>query len=385
MASLRRFPRTKYWFACFTMPDGRRVQRSTRETSRTKAQAKANQFEAAAKERMKARQVHRVLADIYRAAHNEELPDSTARTFFATWLARRKHETKLATWMVYRRRVHVFEQFLGVRADRPLGEIAREDIQRFRDSEVERVAAATTNVTIKILRAIFEDARRDNLISDNPAKDVRSLESSPAQRRPFTVEELRAIVAHADPEWRSLVHFGLYCGLRLSDIALLTWQNVDWAADEIRLRTGKTGRVVAIPISSPLRRHIEANLTAGDDPTAPVHPRAYRTVALAGRTGTLSNQFAALLAVAGLAEKRTHAAKDKQAPKGSGRRTRRASSQVSFHSLRHTATSLMKNAGISPAIVQDIIGHDSAEMSAHYTKIESASKRKALEALPDLD
>jgi hypothetical protein len=44
----------------------------------------------------------------------------------------------------------------------------------------------------------------------------------------------------------------------------------------------------------------------------------------------------------------------------------------------------MKNAGISPAIVQDIIGHDSAEMSAHYTHVEHAAKKHALASLPDL-
>ena len=44
----------------------------------------------------------------------------------------------------------------------------------------------------------------------------------------------------------------------------------------------------------------------------------------------------------------------------------------------------MKNAGISPAIVQDIIGHDSPAVSAHYTHIEESAKRKAIGAMPDL-
>jgi site-specific recombinase XerD len=44
----------------------------------------------------------------------------------------------------------------------------------------------------------------------------------------------------------------------------------------------------------------------------------------------------------------------------------------------------MKNAGISLAIVQDIIGHESAVISAHYTHIDEAAKRSALESLPDI-
>jgi integrase len=56
-------------------------------------------------------------------------------------------------------------------------------------------------------------------------------------------------------------------------------------------------------------------------------------------------------------------------------------SEISFHALRHTTTSLMKNAGISPAVVQDIIGHDSEAISAHYTHIDDAAKRSALQKL----
>lgn len=95
---------------------------------------------------------------------------------------------------------------------------------------------------------------------------------------------------------------------------------------------------------------------------------------------TLSRQFGELLSSLELTEAQSHAAKND----GKGRAAHRGKSEPSFHSLRHTATSLMKNAGISPAIVQDIIGHDSAEMSAHYTHVEHAAKKNALASLSDL-
>ena len=66
------------------------------------------------------------------------------------------------------------------------------------------------------------------------------------------------------------------------------------------------------------------------------------------------------------------------------RSAKRSTGELSFHCLRHTATSLLKNAGISPAIVQDIIGHDSAAVSAHYTHIEADAKRNALNAMPNV-
>jgi integrase len=70
-------------------------------------------------------------------------------------------------------------------------------------------------------------------------------------------------------------------------------------------------------------------------------------------------------------------------PDGAGRDARRATSELSFHSLRHSATSLMKNAGVSPAIVQEFVGHDSKIINENYTHIETEVLRKAADSLPD--
>ena len=59
-------------------------------------------------------------------------------------------------------------------------------------------------------------------------------------------------------------------------------------------------------------------------------------------------------------------------------------SAISFHSLRHTATSLLKNAGGSEAIAMDIIGHDSKAISRQYTHIDDAAKRSAFGKMPDV-
>ncbi|NDJ14627.1 MAG: integrase, partial [Acidobacteriia bacterium] len=50
----------------------------------------------------------------------------------------------------------------------------------------------------------------------------------------------------------------------------------------------------------------------------------------------------------------------------------------------HTATSLLKNAGVSEVVARDIIGHDSAAVSANYTHVDEDTKRKAVDLLPDI-
>ena len=148
---------------------------------------------------------------------------------------------------------------------------------------------------------------------------------------------------------------------------------MDLARGELALVSRKTSRRQLIPIAAQLQKFIESADT-GDDPKQPLFPKASE----AKRISTLSNQFYDIMADAGLVESR------KRKSNGKGRNSRRTFNELSFQALRHTATSLMKNAGISPAIVQDIIGHDSPAISAHYTRIEESAKRRDVETLPDV-
>lgn len=109
--------------------------------------------------------------------------------------------------------------------------------------------------------------------------------------------------------WRSIVICGLYTGARLSDLAVMTWQAVNWETKTIHFVSRKTERVTEIPMPPALVAHIES-LPSSDDPKGPLHPRAYAITAKLGRSGILSNQFAEILAEAGLIPPRTHAAKE---------------------------------------------------------------------------
>lgn len=119
-------------------------------------------------------------------------------------------------------------------------------------------------------------------------------------------------------------------------------------------------------------------LPAGDDPSAPLFPEASAVVAKDGNVGRLSQQFYAILVVAGMAKERG------REETGMGHAQRRTVSEISFHSLRNTATSLLKNAGVPAAVAMDIIGHESEAINRHYTHTEAATKRAALRKLPKL-
>jgi integrase len=103
-------------------------------------------------------------------------------------------------------------------------------------------------------------------------------------------------------------------------------------------------------------------------------------VQTSGAVKTLSRQFYELLSDAGLTTPKAH----RQSETAPGRDGPRELSPLSFHSLRHTATSLMKNAGVNASVVMDIIGHESEAISAHYTHVDEKTKRDALRKMPAL-
>jgi integrase len=376
MASLTKRPTSSFWVACFTDRNGRRLKRSTATTDRKQAQKIADQYEEAARRKRTAIQV---IAQLQREITGDDFSNTSVRGFIDSWLQRKEPEIAPSTLAFYRNAASKFLTFLGPAADDDLTAVTRDQLTRFRNEQAKLFSATTANHQTKFLRMLFRAARRDALVADDPAEFVHTVrQRNQPGRRPFALDELRALLAVADEEWKSMILCAIYTGQRLSDIAALTWANVDLTRSEIRLVTRKTGKRVMIPIAAPLARCLET-LPSSDDPHAPVHPRAYGILKVQGKSGHLSNQFADLLAQAGLRKKAPH-----RRTHGRGRGARREQAgNLSFHCLRHTSVTLLKEAGVPDAAIMALVGHDSVAMSQHYTHIGRDALEKAANALPD--
>ena len=69
---------------------------------------------------------------------------------------------------------------------------------------------------------------------------------------------------------------------------------------------------------------------------------------------------------------------------GHGRDGRRRRYDLSFHSLRHTAVTLLKEAGTPQAVAMEFIGDDSPAISMNYTHVGAEALKKAAAALPEI-
>ena len=406
--------------ACFTLPDGTRTQRSTKvrfdgvrcedlrplkaflagllqveveftaslnpgvawntRDAKRLAQRIAEKYDETSRNARHGHliegQARSVIADIFAIANKEQLPSSTTEDFCRSWLKRKEVEAGEKTHIRYGVAIEQFLKFLGSKAVFDLSRITRREITEFRDSMAGRLSANTINVNLKILRVAFNQARRDGLVDSNQAEQVTLLKSRRSStRRSFTMDELKKLLAAADDEWRGMILVGIYTGLRLGDIAQLKWSNVDLDTNEIRLVTGKTDRDMSIPIAKPLL-HFLTEIREMTKPKKPVFPRACVCYEESPNNGRLSKQFYQVLVSAGFAQKRQFK------ETGEGHSVQHTQNELSFHSLRHTATSLLKNAGVSDAVARDIIGHESVAVSRNYTHIDTETKRNAVDKMP---
>lgn len=299
-----------------------------------------------------------------------ELTHYTVKSWLDAWFKGHTDSSK-TTRLEYRRIADLFLNHLGKRADSALTTVQESQIETFKQKLITRVAPSTVNKAVKILKAAFSSAVSKRQLEFSPAQHVSLIETEDSRRRPFTMEEIKKLLAAADADWRTMIVVAFYSGLRLRDCAGLTWREVDLMNGSIALATGKTGREVNIPISEPLARHLGA--IAGDDADAPLCPALYAKPA-----GRLSAEFHKIMVKAGMAEPRDYEVT------GKGHVARRKASTISFHSLRHSATSELKSTGVSDSIAMDIIGHETASVSRNYTKISESAKREAVNKLPDI-
>lgn len=160
--------------------------------------------------------------------------------YLAKWLERKEAHLKASTLDGYRKIISgVLIPKLG---DIPLITLTRKMV---------RDALATIDASNKrlanvqsCLRSALGDAVDDELIEANPmAGWTYSVKEKPRQDDeidPFTKEEQREILAAATGQYRNLLQFALWTGLRTSELVALEWGDIDWLRGEARISRGLT-------------------------------------------------------------------------------------------------------------------------------------------------
>ncbi len=371
--------RSKFWIASFANSDGRRLKRSTKTTDSELAKQIAAKWEAAGKAgragRLVESQCRKVLSEIYEQATGNPLHFYTPRTWLTGWIEEKKVSVSPRTKLKYEQIVREFIDHLGQKAGGTLSGIVDGDLISFRNS-LSRAghSPATVNGAMKILRSPFHLAHRKGYVAADPCVGVGLIDDeADIEKDVFTPEQIRALVAEAEGDWKGAMLCGYYTGLRLKDVTELRWESVDAGLTKLELiprktRRKKRNRKVVLPIHPELAAWLKKQ-TRGIGKAA-VFP------SLAGKSGGgksgLSSMFKRIMGRAGIQGRIL------RERNGEGR----SQSSLSFHSLRHSFNSALANADVAQEIRQRLTGHASPAMNEVYTHRELEPLRKAIAKLP---
>jgi integrase len=160
-----------------------------------------------------------LVSEIVEQTTGEPLRSYTAGSWLREWVAGKKSAKSRATAQKYEAAIERFIVSLGPRAQLNLRQVLPRDVLRWREGETASGKhPGTCNDYLGIISSAFSAARKQGLITHNPAEAVERLRNDgEASRRPFTLEEIQALLRSSEGDWHGAILFALYTGMRLHD------------------------------------------------------------------------------------------------------------------------------------------------------------------------
>jgi len=125
-------------------------------------------------------------------------------------------------------------------ADYPIDKIAPSEIERWIAKDLKVLSNKTINDIMIVFRGVYNSAIKDGVMKHTPFEHIRNLPVIIKEPEPFTIEEIRTIMAfetHQQQEINAFV-FQCYTGVRPSELIALTWDDVDRENWTIKVQRG---------------------------------------------------------------------------------------------------------------------------------------------------
>ena len=228
-----------------------------------------------------------------------------------------------------------------------LHEITPWMIEQYINERLLKVKPSTVNREIAFLKGLYKKFTEWKYISKNPMESIKMLKEPPGVIRYLDEEELftlKQALEKAPIYLRALVIVALNTGMRKGELMALKWRDVDFKNRIIIATKTKNNERRIIPMNDEvyhallqLGRHIRSEYIF-------VNPKTGKPYV------DLKNSWKKLMKEAGIENFR-------------------------FHDLRHTFASYLAMSGVSPLVIQELLGHKTLTMTKRYSHLS----RKHLE------
>jgi integrase len=234
----------------------------------------------------------------------------------------------------------------------PLVDIDGPFVVRMRDKIYSKRKRRFANYCLAVLSIMLEYGVELGDVKVNAVKGVKKIRKrsdAPKVNRPWTLAEREAVMAAAPPQLLLPIAIGRWAGLRQGDI--LKMPRTVYDGNSIRLVTGKAGIPVSIPVAAPLKTILDQALAPTTKDGAPTKPTAIVLCANSrGQPWTGSGFRASFFKLIGELEK------DGRVGEG-----------LTFHGLRHSVATDLREAGFDSRTIADMLGQKTTSMAEHYS------------------
>lgn len=249
-----------------------------------------------------------------------------------------------------------------------VAKLKKRDAEKYLEELAKRVGAGSFNNMLLLCRRIWKALADEYGLNACLWDSFKKMKGSKSMRRALRPEELWELVEHAgaDKDMLALLALGMYTGLRLGDCACMKWESIDFSRKVVVVVPMKTKKYMDGPLEIPMHDALAKVLREvwkdGEEYVSAENCRLYKI-------GKLSKKVAELMCRCGI---KTTAKVDGKTKLLAG-----------FHSLRHTFVSMAINSGMSPMLVQQIVGHSNVDMTSAYFHSNEDKMREGIAALPD--
>jgi integrase len=307
--------------------------------------------------------------------------DLTLGQWLHQWLA--AIDLRPTTVADYRYKVSLLPRWA---LDRTLGEFSPADVQRVLDeiavtpTATGRTRAASTVAQVRsVLRRALGQAERWGLVGRNVASLVDAPEVDETEIEPLTIDEVRALLAELeDHRLASLYTVAVAVGLRRGEALYLKWADVDLEAAMLRVRrqltTTNRGEVVIGPPKT--RGSIRRLALPGFCVARLEEHRRVQTAERASAGDAWQDHDLVWPSRLGtpLSPRNLLRHLHRTCERGGIRR-------VSFHTLRHSAATIMLAQGVPERVIMEVLGHSTTAMMVRYQHVTDALRDDAAAAM----
>jgi integrase len=262
------------------------------------------------------------------------------------------------------------QAFLKLKPDQPLyfSEIDRNLLENFRTHLIEHNAINTANTDFSYIRTALNHAYRNDMMKVKLTEHVRGIPQQRTKIIYLTQEELNILAETpcGNPLIKRAGLFAALTGMRISDIAHLTWEDVVFEPTGpcVHFRQRKTKAVNYLPISQQAIKIASATDEQADKPKDKAREKAAET-----RTGIV---FPRLLDI----HRNCYRKYFKEWIQAAG-----IQKKITFHTMRHTFATLQLLANTNIKTLSEMLGHTKIDTTMIYAHVVNASRRAAADAI----